>query len=726
MSWTIARKISLACALMGWLIAIGCICMSEQCDNPPARNAFESISSEVQFVAHNEFVGTPIPATSFQNLPPVTPQERETLASLPPACLSGLPGITTANSTPADVAQFAPSIPADSPFEQLAIPLAPVDVNQVPFNPHAQATRERRMSVASKTASPALPPHDLHPQHTPCEDPHAEVFAQGLFPSAQECRKCHERIYDEWAVSSHANAGLSPMFHKFEQKLQALAQGTLGSFCYRCHAPVATIMQHPREMSVFEGPQVYREGVTCVVCHRVAEQYAKTNGERRLEPGPLEAPTYGNGSGDAVELLLKYRDQYKLKTDPADKSPGQLIHRRVIQFEEISKSTFCTSCHQVAVHPGIKLEVVWEQYRNSPAYRQGIRCQDCHMGKVPGLPEGFEVDCVAKVNDKPIGVERKHSNHLFFGPGYSIAHPGLFPHHPQANRWTPQQWLSFDWRAGWGTEAFEQRVERGEFANCFPPEWSEVDDRMDAREILDANFKRLRYKDETRMQVMENGSQIAGPFFSCDTQCDDGSFAAGKKLRVRYQVTNRNAGHNMPTGSLGAQPQLWMNVVLVNPAGETVWQTGYLDSQGDLADNHSIEVHKGLIPFDKQLVNYQTKFLITNLKGTDREMPLPVNLDIDQLPFLRPAPQPISVMNHPPFIRMEAHSIPPLGSRDASYEIPASALTMPGTYRLSSRLRNRGEPIYFMKFVESTPEMIRRMNEKILDIHRHTVTFEVR
>ena len=69
--------------------------------------------------------------------------------------------------------------------------------------------------------------------------------------------------------------------------------------------------------------------------------------------------------------------------------PGQLIHNRVIQFDELSHSTFCLSCHQVAVQPGIKLEVVWEQYRHSPAYKQGIRCQDCHMGRVPGKAEGF-------------------------------------------------------------------------------------------------------------------------------------------------------------------------------------------------------------------------------------------------------------------------------------------------------------------------------------------------
>jgi hypothetical protein len=33
-------------------------------------------------------------------------------------------------------------------------------------------------------------------------------------------------------------------------------------------------------------------------------------------------------------------------------------------------------------------------------------------------------------------------------------------------------------------------------------------------------------------------------------------------------------------------------------------------------------------------VHFQTKFLTTNVKGTDREMYLPVNFDIDPLPHL--------------------------------------------------------------------------------------------
>jgi hypothetical protein len=87
---------------------------------------------------------------------------------------------------------------------------------------------------------------------------------------------------------------------------------------------------------------------------------------------------------------------------------------------------------------------------------------------------------------------------------------------------------------------------------------------------------------------------------------------------------------------------------------------------------------------------------------------------------------PYTVLNHPPYIRMEAHSIPPVDSRTACYVVPAYIIQKPGRYRLTSRLRSRVEPPYFMRFVKSTPDMIRSMNEGIIDVHPYSMEFEVR
>ncbi len=642
-------------------------------------------------------------------------EDRATLTELPPMCTSELPGLDLSQVVPARdrlpnelVAQASARESVNVGHEGDFAP-QPDRMASMP-NPHSSASMKSDLNQFRATQAAKGKGSD--------DDPHLEIYSRSAFPSARDCANCHKQLYEEWATSSHAYASISPMFHKFEDKINRLTQGTLGYFCLRCHAPVATTMGLRRDQPIWDGPEVFREGVTCVACHRVKTPYTKTHGERRIEPGGLNDPVYGTSDGTGGAIAHKYKDFFKVTADPKDKKQGQLMHRRAIQFDELSESTFCMSCHQVAVQPGIKLEVVWDQYRASPACREGISCQDCHMGKVPGVDGGYSVGPAAVVNDKVVNAERKHSNHTFYGPGYSIAHPGIFPHNLKNKRWTVNDWLQFDWRGGWGTEAFEKAIDDGQFHTAFPPVWAESDDRMDAREIVDENLKKLAYKKDLRRQVLENGSKLDGPFFH-------EAPAIGEPLKFRYCLTNTNSGHNMPSGSLGAQPQLWMNVVLIGPSGQRIWETGYVDSNGDLADNHSLDVLARKVPFDTQLFNLQTKFLTTNVKGTDREMYLPINFDFDQLPFIRPPAQPVSVLNHPPFIRMEGHSIPALGSRNAKFVVPSRLMHEPGVYRMSVRMRSRAEPIYFMRFCEATPEMERMMNEWIADFHVQSVTFEV-
>lgn len=341
------------------------------------------------------------------------------------------------------------------------------------------------------------------------------------------------------------------------------------------------------------------------------------------------------------------------------------------------------------------------------------------MGKVPGQSKGYATAPSAIVGGKEINPGRKHANHRFIGPGYSIAHPGIFPHNVKAQAYSIKDWLQFDWRAGWGTSKFEDKVADGKIKVSFPKRWSDPNDREDAREIIDENLKKLDARDVLRRRVMENSSKVDGPFI-------EGTPKVGSVLAFSYKIKNTNTGHNLPSGSLGAQPQLWVNVALVDPDGNNVWESGYVDSNGDMADLHSLDVAAGRIDTDQMLVNFQTKFLTTNVKGTDREMYLPVNFDIDPLPQLRPPSIPTTVLNHPPLVRMENHSLTPLGVREAKYEVPGNLISKPGRYRLAFRMRSRAEPIYFMRFVGATKDMERSMNERIMNFHDFAVDVDVK
>jgi hypothetical protein len=84
------------------------------------------------------------------------------------------------------------------------------------------------------------------------------------------------------------------------------------------------------------------------------------------------------------------------------------------------------------------------------------------------------------------------------------------------------------------------------------------------------------------------------------------------------------------------------------------------------------------------------------------------------------------VLNHPPLVRMENRSLPPLGEKGAEYQVPGSLITKPGKYQLAFRMRSRAEPIYFMRFVRSTKEMEQSMNERIMNFHAFAVDVDVK
>src|SRR5262245_20702044 len=324
-----------------------------------------------------------------------------------------------------------------------------------------------------------------------------------LYPTAAQCGQCHKQIYDEWSSSNHAYASISPMFHAFEQKFEQSTQGTVGTFCVRCHQQVGTLLGEDREAPLWARSQISREGVSCITCHRVKEQYGKVNGERRVEPGKIFEPVYGSGEKSVIKDILADKETYSVKTSKDGR--GTDIHNGMMTNPQLTKSEFCVSCHQVAVNLGIKLEIVWDQYRDSPARNAGVTCQDCHMGKVPGKAEGYATAPSAVVGRKELNPGRKHANHRFVGPGYSIAHPGIFPHNTKAQAFSIKEWLQFDWRAGWGTNEFEDKVARGNVKVDFLKRWADPLDREDARQLIDENLAKLDERYELRRQVMEIG-----------------------------------------------------------------------------------------------------------------------------------------------------------------------------------------------------------------------------
>ena len=482
---------------------------------------------------------------------------------------------------------------------------------------------------------------------------HQQIYSDARFPSANECATCHPDHYEEWSVSQHAYAQMSPVFNAMHGTILKITNGTNGDFCIRCHTPVGMNLGEPEFMSNMDRNPTSREGITCIVCHRLENAYGKVSGRLALVEGDLFDPVYGPSGNEELNRVLE-GGEFNVNTERG--KSGRAIHTGANQFAQISTSAFCGTCHDVNLVNGFRLEEAFSEYKATPASAQGISCQDCHMGKEPGVANGYDEAPAAIVGGKPTKV-RKRTNHMFAGPDYSIIHPGIFPHNVRAAEMASiREWLTFDDEAGWGTDAFEDQVTEDQE---FPERWQFADDRYDARDILTENKALLEEANEQRMAVLRAGYALG------DIIVDK---ASDKGISFKVEVKNITNGHNVPTG-FDAERLVFLQVTVTDADDKTVFVSGDRDPNGDIRDLHSLYVHNGELPLDKYLFSLQSKFLVRMVRGGEREQVLALNYSPDPLPFLRPSTRSTILLARPVGARKHRQTIGPLKSKMAKYVV---------------------------------------------------------
>jgi hypothetical protein len=314
------------------------------------------------------------------------------------------------------------------------------------------------------------------------------------YVSARVCAQCHPKQFDEWSASPHAYAQLSPIFNAMQGKIGQRTNGTNGDFCIRCHTQIGMNQLEPTFAANASRSPVAREGVTCVICHRIQADYGKVSGRVAFAAGMIFTPVQGPTNADILEKTIEAEG---LNVDPNVKS-GTRVHKTIVTSTTITKPGFCGMCHDVTLGTTFRLEEAFSDFKSSPAAARGATCQDCHMGSVPGEDKGFDTGPAAIVNGRPT-PPRRITNHMMPGPDYSIVHPGLYPqvvpvaprlvpdgeykgsygnpddpNNPFLAELTPGRyrkdgpggrampiplWLDFDARGDWGRPAFEKRID---------------------------------------------------------------------------------------------------------------------------------------------------------------------------------------------------------------------------------------------------------------------------
>ena len=74
--------------------------------------------------------------------------------------------------------------------------------------------------------------------------------------------------------SMHAYAQHSPAFEAFTLTMIERTEGTIGTFCTRCHTPIGISLGETGSTRNVHRSRIAMEGVTCVVCHRLQAPFA--------------------------------------------------------------------------------------------------------------------------------------------------------------------------------------------------------------------------------------------------------------------------------------------------------------------------------------------------------------------------------------------------------------------------------------------------------------------
>ena len=506
------------------------------------------------------------------------------------------------------------------------------------------------------------------------------------YPSANECASCHPRQYRQWSVSQHAYAQLSPVYMAMQMAINAKTSGTNGDFCIRCHNQVGMNLGESVYTSNLDRHPTSREGVTCVVCHRVKQPFGKVSGRLPLEQGDITAPVYGPSGNEEVERVLANPDTYRVVTDPDE--AGRKMHREAREFFQLTDSAFCGTCHDVKLLNGFRLEEAFAEHQQSPAAENGDTCQDCHMGKEQGVASGYDRGPAAVVGDEPT-EPRKLTNHYFAGPDYPVIHPGIFPHNVEAAEFKSlRQWLEFDHEKGWGTDDFEKSIS---LDHEFPDAWFSTDDRYDAREILEEQFERLAWARQERLEVLRNGFDLGG------IEVTEASDAGG--LAFEVDVRNATDGHGVPTG-FDAERVIFLQIRVRDRDGNTVYVSGDRDPNGDLRDSHSLYVHNGELPLDEDLLSLQSRFLVRMERGGEREEVLTLNHSGSPQPFIRPETRATTIYGRPRSARKHKMTIAPLGQRTGTYEVPAERFGDNGPYTVNAKLISQMVPVNLIAAIQ--------------------------
>lgn len=202
------------------------------------------------------------------------------------------------------------------------------------------------------------------------------------FPTSSKCKRCHERVFEEWDTSPLSRSIHSPAFRASLDAFLASPAGKDKAMCFRCHAP--HVREFANQVQLFinqaKAGDPSLDGVACAQCHLI-KQVDRT----KQPPEP------------------KYELESKTVYGPYKDSVQNRAHQSM-ELGLFQKSDLCLNCHQsVPSAAGLgKSNDLLGNWDQSKTMKSGKECQACHMPEQVGESANGE-------------KKRKVANHTFPG-----------------------------------------------------------------------------------------------------------------------------------------------------------------------------------------------------------------------------------------------------------------------------------------------------------------------
>ncbi|MDP6890551.1 MAG: multiheme c-type cytochrome, partial [Phycisphaerales bacterium] len=340
---------------------------------------------------------------------------------------------------------------------------------------------------------------------------------------------CHEEIYKEWLPSAHRYSSLDMMFQDVQELMVAETSAETTRYCGGCHDPISLFAGAKNAHTAVVGDPIgIDEGTSCLVCHSIVQTDVQGNGDYTIRPP--ERYLWELHEDDAVG---KFLSDFLIRTYPKH-------HISEYSRPLYKTAEFCAACHKQYLDVEVNTDIgkvqgqnQYDSWKNSRWYHEGhpeatISCRECHMPLQPSEDpaSGDPTDYNRSLAD---GM---HRGHRMCG----------------ANQYIPTLQ---------GLEGGEEQV---------------------------AEVERWLRGETEIPEIADKWTQ--GPVVRLAIDAPE-SIVPGEDASIRVLLTNNKTGHDFPTGPLD-MIESWVELTVVDEAGELVYHTGGVDESTDQVVNSQV------------------------------------------------------------------------------------------------------------------------------------------